>query len=130
MSVQKFFQNISVNPKDVTDLKDLIPLSIDQDEDFQRFVDFFGVRNLIDKFLHGDINELDTKEVLHLLLVGIAGDKPVRRLADDAETRAVETLTGFLNLLQELDAMSDILVATMNNLTTDVVLTEIRQNLH
>lgn len=45
MSVQKFFQNISVNPKDVTDLKDLIPLSIDQDEDFQRFVNLKKVRN-------------------------------------------------------------------------------------
>lgn len=45
MSVQKFFQNISVNPKDVTDLKDLIPLSIDQDEDFQRFVNLKKVKN-------------------------------------------------------------------------------------
>lgn len=33
----KWFENISVNPKDVTDLKELIPLSIDQDEDYQRF---------------------------------------------------------------------------------------------
>lgn len=45
MSVQKFFQNISVNPKDVTDLKDLIPLSIDQDEDFQRFINVKKVKN-------------------------------------------------------------------------------------
>lgn len=43
--VQKFLQNISVNPKDVTDLKDLIPLSIDQDEDFQRFVNLKKVKN-------------------------------------------------------------------------------------
>ena len=32
---KKFFQKISVDPKNVTDLKDLIPLSIDQDEEFQ-----------------------------------------------------------------------------------------------
>lgn len=43
--MSKFFQNISVNPKDVTDLKDLIPLSIDQDEDFQRFVSLKKVKN-------------------------------------------------------------------------------------
>lgn len=42
---KKFFQNIEVNPKDVTDLRDLIPLSIDQDEDFQRFVNLKKVRN-------------------------------------------------------------------------------------
>lgn len=34
----KFFNNISVNPKDIEDLKELIPLSIDQDENFQRFI--------------------------------------------------------------------------------------------
>lgn len=42
---KKFFQNISVDPKDVTDLKDLIPLSIDQDEEFQRFVGLKKVEN-------------------------------------------------------------------------------------
>lgn len=41
----KFFENISVNPKDVTTLKELIPLSIDQDEDFQRFVSLKKVKN-------------------------------------------------------------------------------------
>ena len=41
----KWFENISVNPKDVTDLKELIPLSIDQDEDYQRFTALKKVRN-------------------------------------------------------------------------------------
>lgn len=41
----KFFENITVNPKDVTDLRELIPLSIDQDEEFQRFVNLKKVRN-------------------------------------------------------------------------------------
>ena len=41
----KFFENISVNPKDVTDLKEVIPLSIDQDEDFQRFTHLMKVKN-------------------------------------------------------------------------------------
>ncbi len=40
-----WFENISVNPKDVTDLKELIPLSIDQDEDFQKFVNLKKVKN-------------------------------------------------------------------------------------
>lgn len=43
--INHWFQNITVNPKDVTDLKDLIPLSIDQDEDFQRFVNLKKVKN-------------------------------------------------------------------------------------
>lgn len=41
----KWFENISVNPKDVTDLKEVIPLSIDQDEDFQKFTSLKKVRN-------------------------------------------------------------------------------------
>lgn len=41
----KWFENISVNPKDVTDLKELIPLSIDQDEDYQKFTALKKVRN-------------------------------------------------------------------------------------
>ena len=31
-----FFENISVNPKDVQDLKELIPLTINQDEEFNK----------------------------------------------------------------------------------------------
>ena len=41
----KWFENISVNPKDVTDLKELIPLSIDQDEDFQKYTSLKKVKN-------------------------------------------------------------------------------------
>lgn len=41
----KWFENISVNPKDVTDLKELIPLSIDQDEEYQRFTALKKVKN-------------------------------------------------------------------------------------
>ena len=33
----KFFTNLSVNPKDVQTLKDLIPYSIDKDEEFQEY---------------------------------------------------------------------------------------------
>lgn len=42
---KKWFENISVNPKDVTDLKELIPLSIDQDEDYQKFTSLKKVKN-------------------------------------------------------------------------------------
>lgn len=41
----KFLENISVNPADVKDLKEVIPLSIDQDEDFQRFTHLMKVKN-------------------------------------------------------------------------------------
>lgn len=41
----KFFESLSVNPEDVKDLKELIPLSIDQDEDFQRYTTLRKVKN-------------------------------------------------------------------------------------
>ena len=41
----KFLENISVDPKDVTDLKELIPLSIDQDEDYNRYTTLKKVKN-------------------------------------------------------------------------------------
>jgi hypothetical protein len=40
-----FFENISVDPKDVLDLKELIPLSIDQDEDYQKYINLKKVKN-------------------------------------------------------------------------------------
>lgn len=58
----KFFENLSVNPKDVTDLKELIPLSIDQDEDFQRFTRLRKVNNGDPLGYFGDMDD-----------VGIAG---------------------------------------------------------
>ncbi len=58
----KFFENLSVNPKDVTDLKELIPLSIDQDEDFQRFTRLRKVKNGDPLGYFGDMDD-----------VGIAG---------------------------------------------------------
>lgn len=41
----KFFENISVNQKDITDLKELIPLSIYQDEDLMKFINLRKVVN-------------------------------------------------------------------------------------
>ncbi len=41
----KFFENLSVKPTDVADLKELIPLSIDQDEDFQNYTRLRKVNN-------------------------------------------------------------------------------------
>lgn len=58
MADTKFFQNISVNPKDVTDLKELIPLSIDQDEEFQRFVNIKKVRNGDPVAFLGDMDDV------------------------------------------------------------------------
>lgn len=40
-----FFENISVNPKDVKDLKELIPLTINQDEDFNKYTTLKKVKN-------------------------------------------------------------------------------------
>ena len=41
----KFFTNLSVNPKDVQTLKDLIPYSIDKDEEFQEYITLRKVNN-------------------------------------------------------------------------------------
>lgn len=40
-----FFENISVNPKDVQDLKELIPLTINQDEEFNKYTTLKKVKN-------------------------------------------------------------------------------------
>lgn len=57
----KFFENISVNPKDVTDLKEVIPLSIDQDEDFQRFTHLMKVRNGDPVAFLGEMDDVGVK---------------------------------------------------------------------
>ena len=41
----KFFQNLSVNPKDVQNLKDLIPYSIGVDEEFNDYITLRKVNN-------------------------------------------------------------------------------------
>ena len=57
----KFFENISVNPEDVTDLKEVIPLSIDQDEDFQRFTHLMKVKNGDPVAFLGDMDDVGVK---------------------------------------------------------------------
>lgn len=54
----KFLENISVNPKDVTDLKELIPLSIDQDEDYQKFTALKKVKNGDPVAFIGDMDDV------------------------------------------------------------------------
>ena len=54
----KFFSNIEVNKKDVTDLKELIPLSIDQDEEFQRFINLKKVNNGDPVAFLGDMDDV------------------------------------------------------------------------
>lgn len=57
----KFFENIQINPKDITDLKELIPLSIDQDEDFQRYTTLRKVRNGDPVAFFGDMEDVGVK---------------------------------------------------------------------
>lgn len=57
----KFFEHITVNPKDVQDLKEVIPLSIDQDEDFQRFVRLLKVKNNDPVAFFGDMETVGIK---------------------------------------------------------------------
>lgn len=54
----KFLENISVNPKDVTDLKELIPLSIDQDEDYQKYTTLKKVKNGDPVAFIGDMDDV------------------------------------------------------------------------
>lgn len=57
----KFLENISVNPTDVKDLKEVIPLSIDQDEDFQRFIHLMKVKNGDPVAFLGDMDDVGIK---------------------------------------------------------------------
>lgn len=58
---KKFFENIQINPRNVEDLKELIPLSIDQDEDFQRFTRLRKVRNGDPVAFYGDMDDVGVK---------------------------------------------------------------------
>lgn len=57
----KFFENISVNPKDVQDLKEVIPMSIDQDEDFQRYIALKKVKDNDPVAFFGDMDDVGIK---------------------------------------------------------------------
>ena len=57
----QFFEHITVNPKDVQDLKEVLPLSIDQDEDFQRFVRLLKVKNNDPVAFFGDMETVGIK---------------------------------------------------------------------
>lgn len=54
----KFLENIEVDPKDVTDLKEVIPLSIDQDEDYQRYTALKKVKNGDPVAFIGDMDDI------------------------------------------------------------------------
>lgn len=53
-----FFENISVNPKDVKDLKELIPLTINQDEDFNKYTTLKKVKNGDPVAFIGDMDDV------------------------------------------------------------------------
>lgn len=53
-----FFENISVNPKDVQNLKELIPLTINQDEDFNKYTTLKKVKNGDPVAFIGDMDDV------------------------------------------------------------------------
>ena len=53
-----FFENISVNPKDVQDLKELIPLTINQDEEFNKYTTLKKVKNGDPVAFIGDMDDV------------------------------------------------------------------------
>lgn len=53
-----FFENISVNPKDVQDLRELIPLTINQDEDFNKYTTLKKVKNGDPVAFIGDMDDV------------------------------------------------------------------------
>lgn len=58
MSVQKYFTNLSVAQKDIRDLRELIPMSIFADEDFNKFVTLRKVQNGDPVGLVGELNDV------------------------------------------------------------------------
>lgn len=53
-----FFENIEVHPQDVKDLKELIPLTIDQDEDFNKYTTLKKVKNGDPVAFIGDMDDV------------------------------------------------------------------------
>ena len=56
--MSKFFTNLSVNPKDVQTLKELIPYSIDKDEEFQEYITLRKVKDGDPIGFFGDADEV------------------------------------------------------------------------
>ena len=59
-SLRKYFSNLSVAQKDIRDLRELIPMSIYQDEDFNKFVTLRKVLNGDPVGLIGDMDAVGT----------------------------------------------------------------------
>lgn len=57
----KFLENISFNPKDIADLKEIIPLSIEQDDDYQRFTALRKVKHGDPVAFIGDMEDVGRK---------------------------------------------------------------------
>lgn len=58
--MSKFFTNLVVEEKDIRDLRELIPMTIEQDEDFNRYVTLRKVQNGDPVGLIGDLDDVGT----------------------------------------------------------------------
>ncbi len=72
--------------------------------------------DFVKQLLHGNVYDVDTEEFSHGLIVGSAGDEPVGRLAYNTDATDLQLLHSQCHLLKELDAVTDMLCVTMNDL--------------
>ena len=95
----------------------------------------FGNIALADRFIrfhqpvHRNVDNLDPQLVADDFAVAAAGDQPVGRETDDAETQAVEILESVDRLFEDGDAGVDVFVAAVQNLTAEPLPVQIAQNL-
>ena len=83
-----------------------------------------------EQFLHRNVDHRDSEAFFHLVVVGPAGNEPVGRLADDAETRPAKGPPCLLNPLQGQDPFLDEGGTAVDNLAGNAPLPQERQYLH
>ena len=79
----------------------------------------------LNEFVNGYIHQVQSETLLQGYLVRLAGDKPVRRLSDDAEVLSIKELSGIMNLGQKSQTLSDVCGSTMDDLTLAALLIEV-----
>ena len=78
-----------------------------------------------EQFLHGDLDHPDAESVQDGHRIGVGGDEPVGRLADDADALVPEPKAGFLHLGDSMDPFLQIGFTSVQNLSLEALLVQV-----
>ena len=87
-----------------------------------------GLGHLLQQLLHGNFHQAGAQLFADGGAVRVAGDEPVRRLANNADARAKEFLAGRSQLFQDLQPLFQVLRAAMEHLPLEALLLQVGEN--